>query len=190
MVDKVGSLPGSRIPYPDIGVQAACNHSLAVKGNGVDLTKMPLQCLQAAAFRYAPDTGECVVAAGNDNVAFDLETSHARLMADEYISTHARPYVPDPERRIARTRNGGVLICHFQTSDGRCVTSQGVKTRATTYQHLPKGKDKGVEDFKSFGTYAVLRSHTLTSRSQPPLTRVSSHGTIAQTPITWPCSVR
>jgi len=35
----------------------------------------------------------------------------------------------------------------------------------------------------------VAMFQTRTSRSQPPLTSMSSHGTIAQTPITWPLSV-
>lgn len=38
-------------------------------------------------------------------------------------------------------------------------------------------------------SYPVAMFQTLTSRSQPPLTKISPHGTIVHTPITWPCSV-
>ncbi len=74
------NLPRRRIPDTNIGVKTAGNNSLAVKGNGVDLTKMALECLQTPPFRYAPDSGKCIVASGNHNVAFNLEAADARLV--------------------------------------------------------------------------------------------------------------
>lgn len=83
------NLPIIWIPYPDTGVQAARRNLLAVKGNGINLTKMSRERAQTLALGYAPNLGCCVVAARNHDIAVYLKTSDTSLVSNKHMFADA-----------------------------------------------------------------------------------------------------
>lgn len=88
--------PCMRVPYPHARVETAGGDPLPIERDGVDLAVVARQCPQTLPLRNAPDPRRGVVAAGNDHVSVDLQTSHARLMADQDVLANARWQIPDP----------------------------------------------------------------------------------------------
>lgn len=114
-------VPSSVVPYPHICIETSSNNSLAVKSNGINLTVVALQRLQASTLGDAPNPSKGIVATGYDNVIFDLETPYTRLVSNKNISAQAGFDVPYTERSIPRARDGGVFVCHFEAPNCRRV---------------------------------------------------------------------
>ena len=79
--EMLQSLPIVRIPNSHTGIQASSRDSPAVKCNGVNLTEMTMKGPQTLALGDAPDPCCRVVASGRNQIAVDLDTSDARLVA-------------------------------------------------------------------------------------------------------------
>ena len=114
----------------------------------------------------------------------NLQTADRSLVADKDMLANALFDVPNAEGGVARAGDGGGTVGHFEAADGRSVAAQHV------YRFAVEGwwsaSRKISIDIKE-QPYPVAIFQTLTSRSQPPETSVSPQGTMAQTPITWPC---
>lgn len=79
---NANDLPVSGVPDPDTCVQTACRNSFPIESNSVDLAEVASECAQALALGDAPDLRCSIVAAGYHNVAVDLQTPDASLVAD------------------------------------------------------------------------------------------------------------
>lgn len=84
------ALAGMGVPDAYAGVKTAGSYAFAVKGDGIDLAKMPGKGLETLASRDAPDSGRGIVASGDNQVAVDLETPYTCLMADEDVLAYSR----------------------------------------------------------------------------------------------------
>ena len=121
-------LAGSILWVPDAHacVQTASRDPLSVKGDGVDLAKVAVQCAQAPSLRNAPDPGRRIVTARNYNIAVDLQAPDAGQMANKNVLAESSLDIPYPQRGISRPRYRRVGIGHLQASHSRRMTPQGM----------------------------------------------------------------
>lgn len=155
------------VPDPDARVQRSSGDPDSIKGDGVDLAEVALQRPETSSLGDAPHSSRGVVAARHDNVVFDLQTSHAGLMADEHVLAESSLDVPDAQRRVSRARDGQSVVGHLQASHGRRVTSEGVDALS------------GGEHFESV---AALQARYISPQGHSPSRHVpDSHVPIAAT---------
>jgi hypothetical protein len=129
---QFGVLPSDMVPYPDVGVQAPRDYSLAVERNRIYLAKVALQGLEASAFGDAPNPSKGIVASGHNNVAFYLEATNARLVPNEDVPTHSCANIPNPECGVSRTRNSGVFVCHFEAANGGRMSAKSMQAKSVS----------------------------------------------------------
>ena len=99
---QVSYVPSRCIPDPDARVQTAGSHAGAVEGDGIDLAVVSREGVKATALRDAPNFGRGIVAAGDDDVAFDFQTSDASLVSDQDVTAQPTSDIPDTQSRIPR----------------------------------------------------------------------------------------
>lgn len=99
-------LAGSVFWVPDAhaGVETASCDPLSVKGDGVDLAEVAVQCAQAPSLGDTPDPGCRIVATGNYNIAVDLQAPDTGQMANENVLAESGLDIPYPQRCISRPR--------------------------------------------------------------------------------------
>ena len=95
-------VPSGCIPDPDARVQTAGSHAGAVEGDSIDLAVVSREGVKATALRDAPNFSRGVVAARDNYVAFDFQTSDASLVSDQDVTAQSTSNIPDTQSRISR----------------------------------------------------------------------------------------
>lgn len=124
LCSDANDLPVSGVPDPDTCVQTACRDFFPIESNGVDLAEVAGECAQALALGDAPDLRCGIIAARNNNVAVDLQTPDASLVADQHVLADALLQIPDSQCRVSRARDCSISIRHLQTSNSRRVSAE------------------------------------------------------------------
>lgn len=55
-------IPSMSVPYSDAGIKTPGHHSLAVEGNGINLTEVAGESVKALTFGNTPNLGGSVIA--------------------------------------------------------------------------------------------------------------------------------
>lgn len=96
-----GSLPVCGVPDAHARVETAGRDALAVKGDGVNLTEVPLESAETAALADAPYPSGGVVAAAYYQVAVYLETSDTTLVSYKNVFAVTSFDVPNAQSSVA-----------------------------------------------------------------------------------------
>lgn len=111
------------VPDSDAGIETTGHHSLTVERNGINLTEVAGESMQASTFRNTPNFGGSVIASRNNNVSLDFQAPHTGLVANQDVLTYTLSDIPHSQVRISRAGYGSIRIRHLETPYSRVVTT-------------------------------------------------------------------